>query len=71
MSRYVIARQPQRTDAKNDSGVAIQVTPEMIEAGLAEMAGFDWAEDAANAGECVKRVWVSMTLASRREGNDK
>ena len=53
------------TDAQNDSGVAkIEVTPEMIEAGRAELAGFDWVEESSSVDDVVVRIWAAMSAAA-------
>jgi hypothetical protein len=54
---------------ENDSGAPqIEVTPEMLGAGLAELAGFDWIENANEASDLLKRIWRAMFLAGQMSG---
>lgn len=56
------------TDAQNDSGVAIEVTPEMIEAGLEELiSGFP---DSASHydGRIVARIFLAMQASRSASG---
>jgi hypothetical protein len=52
----------------NDKGVTceIEVTPEMIEAGLSELAGFDWQECAERADQVVVSIWRAMASAANQ-----
>lgn len=50
----------------NETGVPqIEVTPEMIRAGLGALVGFDWNECAAEAHDVVMQVWTAMLAAAR------
>jgi hypothetical protein len=43
----------------------LAATPEMVAAGLAELAGFDWIENANEADDLLKRIWRAMFLAGQ------
>lgn len=67
---YLTTGPKNRQDAGRQASVSgvpqIEVTPEMISAGIAEIAGFDWVEDAARAPELVTRLFTAMLSASRK-----
>ena len=55
---------PGQAGAKNETGVPrIEVTPEMIAAGVAELAGFYW--DTEDSEDAVRRIFLAM-IASHR-----
>jgi hypothetical protein len=60
--------QASETDAQNEPGVAIEVTPEMIRAGVAEIAGFYW--DTEDSADAVRRIFEAM-MSSRRTSEKK
>ena len=58
---------PLETDAEDKAGVPrIEVTPEMIEAGLVELAGFDWQECPDSASDVVRRIWFAMARSANQ-----
>ena len=53
---------PLETDAEDKTGVPrIEVTPEMIEAGKAELVCFEWLE--CDPADAARRVYLAMTAA--------
>ena len=51
-----------------DEAKSITVTPQMIVAGVAELAGFDWVECAADADDVVARIFRAMLVEARNPG---
>jgi hypothetical protein len=50
----------------------IEVTPEMIDAGRSELAGYDSVEGAENTAEVLSAIWRAMlAVACRRLGKTR
>ena len=55
--------------SERQDSAEIEVTPEMIEAGLKELAYFDPSEDLFESSEyCVVNIYQTMRLMAERQG---